>query len=438
MHNPTITIISRGNSLRSRKRKKNIVAHLIVAAVLLAAAVFAYFFFTPPDVVKECVYTEAGAAVPQALDFLKEYVDDTIVVTPALDSIDTNKVAAYSLNIKIGRFDYESLLIVEDTTDPVATPCVLSLTYGETCEAADFLSDIKDISDTHAEFEDAPDYSIIGDQNVSIRLIDASGNFSIYDTMLTIYKDETAPVITGTDDIKVFIGDTISYKEGVIVTDDYDANPVLDIDNSTVDINKPGVYEVIYTATDAAGNATRIARRIIVMAPDPGADNTEEMLNLVAIACDEALDGAEDEYEKLYNIFWWIKNNTKYTGYSNKESAINEAISGFSTHQGDCFTYYAMLKAMMEYAGFETETVTRINGETQHFWCLVKYKGEWYHIDACPRSEDHMKNWYCFLRTDAEVEAFNNAIGEGYYNYDKTLVPASGTTIWDIDWRGTL
>ncbi|MBQ0026088.1 MAG: transglutaminase domain-containing protein [Lachnospiraceae bacterium] len=406
--------------------------------MLLIAAALIFFFFAPPDVVKESVYTEAGEAAPPVIEFLKEYVDDTIIVTPALDSIDTSKVATYTLNIKVGRFDYESSLIVEDTTDPVATPGMLKLAYGDTCEAADFLSDIKDVSDTHAEFEIAPDYRIIGDQEISVKLIDAAGNFNIYDTMLTIYKDETAPVITGTEDINVFIGDTISYKDGVTVTDDIDPAPVLDIDNSSVDVNTPGTYEAIYTATDTAGNVTRVIRKINVAAPDPGADNTEEMLRLAAIATSEAIDGAETEYDKLYNIYWWIKNNTKYTGYSNKESAINEAISGFTTHTGDCFTYYAMLKAMMEYAGFETMSVTRINGEAQHFWCLVKYKGEWYHIDACPRSVDHMKYWYCFLRTDAEVEALNRAIGENYYYYDKTLVPASGTTIWDIDWRGTL
>ena len=72
----------------------------------------------------------------------------------------------------------------------------------------------------------------------------------------TAAPDKVAPVITGTKDIEVYVGDAVSYKSGVSVTDNVDAKPELIIDNSKVDLTKPGVYEVTYTATDAAGNTS--------------------------------------------------------------------------------------------------------------------------------------------------------------------------------------
>lgn len=424
--------------MRQNSSGKKIVLPIIVLAVLICAAIGAYYYFHAPDIVKSCIYLEAGDAVPSKNDFLKEPIKDEIIITPSLENIDTTKMASYSLDIKVGRFDYVSSLVIVDSISPVAQTKPVTLFYGETCEAMDFLENIIEVTKVHAQFETAPDFTLAGEQPVKIKLLDLAANFNEYESVLTIIKDETAPVISGVEEISILVGEAIAYKDGVSVTDDYDPEPVLEIDNSAVDVNTPGEYDVIYKATDFAGNTSQVITQVTVKAPDPGIENEEEMLRLTQIACAEAYDVSESDYEKLYNIYWWIKNNTKYTGYSNKESAINEAISGFTTHTGDCFTYYAMLKAMMEYAGFETMSVTRINGEAQHFWCLVKYKGEWYHIDACPRSVDHMKYWYCFLRTDAEVEALNRAIGENYYYYDKTLVPASGTTIWDIDWRGTL
>ena len=100
------------------------------------------------------------------------------------------------------------------------------------------------------------------------------------------------------------------------------------------------------------------------------------------------------------------------------------SIRGFKERTGDCFTYYAMLKAMVTSQGYETIDVQRVEGyETHHYWSLIKWRDNWYHIDSCPRSEEHMKYWYCFLRTDAELAWFNNQVGEGYYDYDESLYP---------------
>ena len=62
-------------------------------------------------------------------------------------------------------------------------------------------------------------------------------------------------------------------------------------------------------------------------------------------------------------------------------------------------------------------------------------RGEWYHIDACPRAEKRYRYWYCFLRTDEELRNFGKKGTNGfddyecnyYYQFDTSLYPASGT-----------
>ena len=128
----------------------------------------------------------------------------------------------------------------------------------------------------------------------------------------------------------------------------------------------------------------------------------------------------------------YVSEHIEYISHSDKDSWVREAIRGLDEGVGDCFTYYSAMRAFMEEAGFETIMVQRVGGETQHFWSLVKVRGEWYHIDACPRSEKRKRYWYCFLRSDEELLRF----GEGednyadinyYYKFDTSLYPASGT-----------
>ncbi len=179
--------------------------------------------------------------------------------------------------------------------------------------------------------------------------------------------DPEPPVILGVQDQTVEEGDSISYRSGVTATDNVDGEVPVEVDASQVDLDEAGVYTVVYTAEDAAGNVARETARITVTAPDPGEDNREEMVGLAREAVEECgLEGL-DSRDQLYAMFWYVKNHMTYTGDSDKTSQVNEAIRGFEEGQGDCFTYFSMLKAMMEEAGFETRDVTRLGGETRHF-----------------------------------------------------------------------
>ena len=90
----------------------------------------------------------------------------------------------------------------------------------------------------------------------------------ILNSILNSSDDYTPPTITlaGESEIQLHIGDT--YKElGATAVDDVDGSVSVDIDSSGVHTEKAGVYEVIYSAVDTAGNTARAVRRVLVLTP---------------------------------------------------------------------------------------------------------------------------------------------------------------------------
>ncbi len=246
------------------------------------------------------------------------------------------------------------------------------------------------------------------------------------ETEATTAADTVPPVIEGVKELTVEVNSSISYKMDITVTDDRDPEPKLSVDNTAVDLRIEGDYPVVYYAEDADGNISAAETVVHVVKPTVDPDNEAEMRQLARDAVAECVSEDMSELEKLYNIFWYIKYNMKYVNESDKSNWVAEAIRGFYECYGDCFTYYSVARAMLDEAGFKTVDITRLGGETQHFWSMVCYNGEWYHFDTCPRSAEHGKYWYCFMRTDEEVEQFTEDWGEGYYYvYEKSLAPES-------------
>jgi len=241
--------------------------------------------------------------------------------------------------------------------------------------------------------------------------------------------DTTAPVITLKAALEAEVGGTISYKQAVEVTDDMDPAPSLSVDSSLVDLETAGTYNVIYTATDASGNSASLTCPVTVKAAETQApeEGEAEMRQLARDILDSFLNPGMTELEKINAIYWWVKEDMVFVGTSNKDSWVSEADRGIREGTGDCFTFYAMTRALLDEAGIENLPVERLGGESHHYWNLVKYNGQWYHLDSCPRSEEHYGKWYCFLRTDAELAWFGENCVDYYYVFDHSLYPASAT-----------
>ena len=62
-----------------------------------------------------------------------------------------------------------------------------------------------------------------------------------------------------------YIGEPISYKSTLTVTDNCMGDIDVQVDSSKVDTNTEGTYDVIYTAVDRAGNKAEASTTVTIM-----------------------------------------------------------------------------------------------------------------------------------------------------------------------------
>lgn len=238
--------------------------------------------------------------------------------------------------------------------------------------------------------------------------------------------DTTAPEFSGIKDIVVHIGDTVSYREGVIVTDNDDENVTFSVDASKVDLTRLGKYEVIYTATDKRGNTASVTSYITVIEPlEEGGDSSvctrEELDALCQSILDSILKEGMTDHEKAEAIYNRV-NKIKYVNTTDDPNWIGRAYTGLTTNKGDCVNYWAASKALLTMAGIPNYDIERLGGP-DHYWQIVYIDGGWYHFDACPTLKTNQ--FRCFLRTDSEVAAYSATRPDkpNYYAYDKENCP---------------
>lgn len=245
--------------------------------------------------------------------------------------------------------------------------------------------------------------------------------------------DTQAPVIEGVKDLEVYVDSTVSYKSGVTVTDDLDPQPVLSIDNSSVDLSKPGVYSVTYIATDAAGNSSDpITVKLTVKAkPENFVDPEVIYAKADAILAQFIRDDMTDR-EKVEAVYVWTRRGVHLTYGSAPSGFDHENADWLQTAyqlinkdvvKGDCYFFFAAQKLLLQRLGIPTIDCEKIyDGESHHYWLLVSVDGgkTYYHMDNVWSKE------LCLV-TDAQLDAFSAAIDSHPFNRNKTLYPATPT-----------
>jgi len=90
-----------------------------------------------------------------------------------------------------------------------------------------------------------------------------------FDAINLLAPDTTAPVISGTKNFNLKVGQNKpDWLDGVSALDDVDGEVEVTVDDSAVDLTTEGEYDLIYTATDASGNTATITVKVIVTAED--------------------------------------------------------------------------------------------------------------------------------------------------------------------------
>ena len=393
---------------------------LIVGAVLLTAAalVICAMVFAPSPV-RESVTLETGSReIPLSL-FPKEGKEVTLVTD--ISGIDLNQPGEHTLQFAYKEKHYDSCLKIVDSTPPAGEPVAHTIYNDETLNPEDFVTDIRDVTQTTVTFGKAPDFTAGGDQKVSILLTDTSGNVGTVEATLTVIADTTYPEFSSMEDLEVNIGQTVSYRKNVTATDDRDGELSYQIDSSGVNLEKEGTYTILYSATDSSGNTTTVERKLTVSA--------SLVINqeLVEETADQLLqkilkDGMSD-HDKIYAIFYYVRRNVAYSSAPNKD-IYSAAYHAMTKRKGDCYNYFAMAKVLLDRCGIENLPVERYKSSSSHYWLLVNIGTGWYHYDPSPQSlEDPFR---CFMKTDAQVKAYSRSRTDGktdYYKFDESKYP---------------
>lgn len=368
---------------------------------------------------KENIKVDISNRVYTVEAFLKEKNDlaGASIIEPL---IVPEKMGIYPAKIKIDDIIYESNIVVTDLTPPKGDPADQQIWQNDQIDASKFVTNIQDVTSVTVRYKEQPDFSLAGEQTVTIILSDEANNETELEAKLTVIQDTEPPAIYGVKDNTIYINNPVSFKKGIYVYDNRDGEISVQVDSSGVNQKKAGEYKVIYTATDSSGNTSRKEAIYTVKEMKVTMEQLEELADeiLARITTPEM-----DLREKAWEIYEYVNKHLTYTGYSDKTDWMFEAYNGITNAVGDCFTYFAMSELLLNRIGMETMRVERLSkpGEAKHYWHLVNYGEGWYHFDACI----HIPKLVSFMLTDAEVDAFSARVGKDnyYYRFDKANYP---------------
>ncbi len=338
-----------------------------------------------------------------------------------------DKLGDYSVKATIGNEAYESTVRVVDTTAPIGVPVDRKFWINDKIEAADFVDSIQDKSKVSVSFRDDPDFSQVGEQIVKILLVDEGKNEALLEAKLILEADTEPPKIYGVRDNIVSLNTPVAYKKGIYVIDNRDGEISFEVDSSKVNIRKEGSYPVIYSATDSSGNKTQQEVTYTVRASEVEVVEREVVEALANEILAKIIKDDMTMEEKALALYKYINKNVYYLGGRHSDDMITEAYYGMLEDPGDCYTYFAVSDLMLNMVGIPNIRVERLRyeGESNHYWHMINCGNGWYHFDP----SIHKPEFFSFMLTDAEAEAYSRQKGKNayYYRHDKEKYPATPT-----------
>ncbi len=369
------------NKTKDRPKRKKAAVILLLLAVLLCAGAAAGFFAVRDHLAYPVCRAEAGTEI-LASDFIRSG-DPAAVFTADSPAFDSSAPGEYAVRVKSGPFTHRCTLIIEDTTPPAAQAVSLTLPLGQTCAPEDFVSDIRDAGPITAVFVKEPALSRPGVFPVDILLTDQAGNTAVVHSQLTLSDDTEPPRILGARDLEVYQGGTVSYRQGLELTDDSGEEVSLSIDSSAVDLDSPGTYPVVYTAEDPSGNRTQVRVHITVRT---WSVDQEELDRLADEALDSVLTEDMSGLDKVNAIYGYITTNIRYGDYPDSTDWARAAYVGLKDHLGDCYVFASVSKLLLTRAGITNMDISKSTHSGDHYWNLIDLGDGWYHFDTTPHS----------------------------------------------------
>ena len=457
-------------------KNHNMVPGLILAIIIIVAPIV-FFSVT----FQNHISLEAGEEFKKEMLWKTDIVPLTSVEEVNTDTVGTQSYEAIIFGNLPVRFELQT----KDTTPPEVKVSDFVLEYGASCKPEDFIKECKDVSEVSYAFVQAPDSNQIGTQTVIISITDAYDNVTTVGTQIQVsgvkqeqmmnlggvfpspqdfvldpsitaeYVSELNPedfaelgryevpiLVNGkeelvyivvvdmeapkihTSSMKVTVKGSISYKKNISVSDNCDdaSDITLDIDNSGVDLSTVGSYTILVTATDTAGNASQKEITVQVVAESTEVHTLEEINRLCDALLSQITNDSMTMREKAEAIYKWTYYSIGYADNSPKDDWLSAAYNGLVKQTGDCYTYAATAKALLERLGLEPlvirKEVTANTSSNNHWWLLLDLGDGYYHYDPTRRKD----RTEFFMWTDEELKAYSDA-HKGSHNFTRDLYP---------------
>lgn len=175
----------------------------------------------------------------------------------------------------------------------------------------------------------------VGEYKMVYAVKDSSGNKTTFTITLRVL-DIKAPKIIGPDSLIVNVGayDLDDYKEFLTIRDNFDDNCKLSIKSSNLDKMTPGIYDIVFEASDSSNNVSTFTMHVRVH------DNYAPVITASSIVLnlDEANKLTIDEIKEI--IASRVKNSSDnikivYNDYQNNESIKGEYRIEYLYEDGD-------------------------------------------------------------------------------------------------------
>ncbi len=305
---------------------------------------------------------------------------------------------------------------VVDTTAPVIRAENMTWYVDHPLPAEDLIRELSDATDVLLTLDQEIDWTQSGTQDISLTAVDEGGNTGTAKLQLKLVRDTEPPKIYGVRNQICYVGEATAYLQEVFAEDSVDGQTEVNVDTSKVDRNRPGNYTVTYVSSDRSGNIASVSCVFRFVQ----ATVTEEELRAKAASIVSRITNPEmTRTEVLVAVYDYVYNNVRYTGTSDKNDWRKEAMRGFNRGTGDCFTFYATLRALLDETDIPYMSVTRKGGYTRHFWLIVNVGTGWYHLDANHNGTAH---WKCFMWTNKQV-----SYPPVFWNYEHSIYPEIAT-----------
>ena len=326
----------------------------------------------------------------------------------------------YPVTLRVDRQSFGLTLAVADTIPPTAKAVGCEGQPGQVWTPEDFTRDIFDRSEVTLRFLEQPDFFLKGTQNITVIITDEGGNTAEIKATLKITGDAVTPIIVGARDIETERYSAIAYRAGVKAYDARGNEIELQVDNSGVDTDFPGEYSALYSAVDGAGQLVEARVKVTVL--PVGKDKVDALADPILA---EILTEGMTDTQKAKAIHAWINANIGYTNDGEKEDILDGAYNGLKLRHGDCYTYYALSKYMLERVGIEGIDLERIPGtDMTHYWMLLDLGEGWRHYDATRVKAAQYRPNNGFMMTASQAQAFCDATHQpDFYTFRPEMLP---------------